>query len=130
MLSTDEKPTGPYFVVDSDKDEINQILGACCYGPNWVLSTKFSGEVVNLARRHYHFDPETEIDWWQVHVRGWTGDDGYMYLRAHYEPDPAEFPGEHVDETGVSVEHGMNVLQNTLEDCGVTIRKRINQLEK
>lgn len=130
MLFTKKRPHGPFLVVDANKDDITQVLGTQCFGPNWAMSYNFKGEVVNVARRNYQFDPDTSIMWWQVHVRGWVGDDGLMYLRAHYEPEPTVYTEEHLDGAGYNLEHGMTVLRNTLEQGGIDIYREVDKREE
>lgn len=130
MLFTRERPKGPFLAVDADKDKIVREFGQMFYGPNWALSYNFRGEIVNLARINYHYDPKTDIDWWQVHVRGWTGEDGLIYLRGHYEAEPTEYPSQHLDGTGYNLEHGMMILEKTLEASDITVKKRVSEMKE
>ena len=125
MFFTRDRPDGPFFGVDADKDRVEKVLGMYHFGPSWTLSYKFRGENVNLARVEYDYDGVTDIRWWQVHVRGWQGDDGLMYLRGHYEPEPTEYPSEHLDGEGYDLERGMMELYRVLEHSDIRIVERV-----
>lgn len=125
MLFTKDRPVGPFFAVDATVGELNAEFGRIGYGPNWAISYNFRGEAVNLAYRFYEEDDETGVMWWQVHIRGWTGPEGLIYLRGHVEAEPTEYPEEHMDGIGYDKERGMFELENALERIGIPIRKRV-----
>lgn len=127
MFFTRERPDGPFHVVDTTPEEVRKVLGTSCYGPNWVFSYNFKGEIINLARPIYNEKEPKGIKWWQVHVRGWTSRGGLLYLRAHYEPEPTQHPSEHLDGVGYSTGNAMKSLKETLESGGITVKETVEE---
>ncbi len=121
-LLTKPRPDGEYLVVTKRVPYLERLLGQHSYAPNWELSYNYRGEDLNLARVTYDRFAETDVWWWQTHVRGWERG-GKVWLHAHYEPEPVENPRRHM--TGV--EHdvdGNEQLARVLNDVEVSFERR------
>lgn len=120
---TAPRPEGEYIVVsDSDILELKHEFGKRNFG----LGHRFSydkGEDLNLRR--VFFDPyrHTDVDWWQTHVRVWSGDE-YDWIRGHVEPKPEDHPKPHLDEVGLSVDEAVSEIERIMAQTGGTYQRR------
>ena len=118
---THEKTDNPYLVVEMTRQEAEEFFGRRHFEPGWELSYSFRGEILNLRRVEWAHVPEyPDIPWWQVHIRGYRHDDPPgLELSAHFEAEPAEHPGEHIEGVGIDVPRGNGVMRRILEEAGV-----------
>lgn len=112
---------GQALVVDATAATVRAALGRRYFGPNWHLSYYERGEVLNLARVEY--DAQTvlghEFVWWQTHVRVWEHGEGTVRLRCHYELEPSMNDQDHLEEIGLDVDRGIDVVASALDDAGI-----------
>lgn len=120
-LFTVPRPNTEDFVIEESPTEVERGLGGLSYGPHWELSYHYKGEVLNLARIVYEENNEYDIQWWQVHVRGWEGDDGRTELTAHWEPEPSEYPHAHYNSVGFDYHLGMKMLSDALAETDLNV---------
>lgn len=133
-----ERPGGPALRVSASPPELREVFGRQHFVPNWQLSYYYYGETLNLrrvaatdpaGRDTVYRTPDGEpIDWWQVHVRGFTGPlataDGSrvgpddVALMAHVEPEPAAHPAAHTDGVGLVSAPGRRIVAMVLRRAG------------
>jgi hypothetical protein len=125
LFSTPE-PTGrPAITTDVSLEELREALGERSWAPNWEYSYHKRGEDLNQSlvlywADHDHTDKDDDpIVWWQSHVRGWVRD-GAVVLRAHWEPEPTEYPQAHLKGVGHDVQRGMDDLRVELDDLDIS----------
>ncbi|WP_136589211.1 hypothetical protein [Salinigranum halophilum] len=118
---THEKTDNPYLVVELTKSEAQEFFGRHHFEPGWEMSYSFRGEILNLRRVEWaHVPAFPDLPWWQVHIRGYRHDDpDGLELTAHFEPEPAEHPEEHLEHLGIDVPRGNAVLQQMLDEAGI-----------
>lgn len=115
------KPSGPYVTTYAQPAEIVVALGRQSFAPNWEFSYHKRGEDLNLAQVVHADSVEfPNITWWQTHVRAWHDrETGLTQLKAHWEPEPTEFPDEHLNGTGFDGIRGMDNLMEALDRADV-----------
>ena len=117
-------------VVALSKSELTARLGKSHFEPGWELSYQYRGEILNLRRVEYSRDHKwietsPDINWWQVHIRGYDvpretpGDPSKLELTAHFEPEPTEHPDAHVRLDHIDGERGMSVLTSFLDEQNI-----------
>lgn len=114
------RPRGRYLVIeDADIEEVRQSLGQYSFSPNWEQSY-FKGEDLNLARIYYdeRSSGDQTIEWWQNHIRGFIHSDGSLWIQAHDEPEPTEYPYAHLDGVGHSTQKGLEEAALYIERIG------------
>jgi hypothetical protein len=118
---TTKKTDNPYLVVEMTRQEAQEFFGRRNFEPGWELSYSFRGEILNLRRVEWAHVPEfPDMPWWQVHIRGYRHDDPPgLELSAHFEAEPAEHPGEHIEGVGIDVPRGNGVMRRILDEAGV-----------
>ena len=97
--------------------ELREVLGERHFTNAWELSYQYEGEDLNMRRPLYKHD---EYNWYQLHVRGFETEDGYVEVHAHIELEPTEHPYEHISETNFNTEDGKRRLQSVLDGAGIT----------
>lgn len=126
------EPDEPALAIGCSHERLRRVLGRRHFEPNWETSYLYRGEVENLRRVVYDTDPrvqsaysEAVIAWWQLHVRTWDHDGAYpIKARAHWEPEPTEFPDDHLDGTGFKRNSAMAQLRSILDDAGIDYESR------
>lgn len=113
---TRPEPTTSAWIIDATPEEVAAAFGRHYYAPNWEFSYNYRGEDCNIARVEHvsGLDNRTlerfgddldvaprDIDWWQLHVRGWAQPDVGTRVRVHREPEPTEHPRVHLAGTHV-----------------------------
>ena len=118
---TTKKTENPYLVVEMTRQEAREFFGRRHFEPGWELSYSFRGEILNLRRVEWAHVPEyPDIPWWQVHIRGYRHDDPPgLELTAHFEAEPAEHPGEHIEHVGIDVPRGNGIMRRILDAGGI-----------
>lgn len=114
---TKPRSVTPAYLVEFTKPEVVSLFGRNHFEPGWELSYHYRGEVLNLRRVEYVDDGP--YDWWQVHIRGYSHDDGGIELTAHYETEPSEHPDAHINLHGIDIEHGMAAIRGILDEEGI-----------
>jgi hypothetical protein len=96
-LWTVPRPAKQGFVVQDSVDAIRTRLGRESFEPGWPLSYHYHGEDLNARR--YYLDPGAEYPHRQLHIRGFTLEDGAgVELLVHDEPAPKHHPRAHLRE--------------------------------
>lgn len=110
---TRPRSNAPSIVVPLSDAETTHMLGRHYFEPGWEMSYHYRGEILNLRRVEY-VDHPSGFEWWQVHIRGYYHPDG-IELAAHFETEPSEHPGAHIDLFGLDVDRGMETLMDLLD---------------
>lgn len=113
---TRPRPTGRYIVISKeDVTDLEAVLGKHSFAPNWEFSYHYKDEDLNQARViHYDSSEYPELDWWQVHIRGYDHGDEW-WLQYHFEPEPTEHPKKHITGVGVSQPTSVPSVEVVLE---------------
>lgn len=128
FFSAPEPTDRPSIITEASLDELRDVLGQRSFAPNWEYSFHKRGEDLNLARielwsDHDHVDGNSDpIIWWQTHIRGWKREGGHVELRAHWEPEPTEYPQAHLDGAGHDIQRAMDDLRVILDEEGIEYR--------
>lgn len=115
-----DKPDGLYLIVKMKEGDIKRILGNNHFQPDWKLSYYSSGEDINMARPYYNDSTDHDIEWWQVHVRGWESNN-IIKLSAHVEAHPLQHWREHLNGVGKDKDVGNEIIEQILTDQGIEV---------
>lgn len=142
--ATRPEPSAPGIVAKCSHVELLEVIGDRYFGGMDELSYNYRGEVLNNRRIELDIDndyttpvpdlrtyrllpflkPEPRpIDWWQTHVRTWDhADAGWIRIRAHWEPDPVEYPHAHYAGTGFDRARAESTVRDILDEVGIEHR--------
>ncbi|MWG34834.1 hypothetical protein [Halomarina oriensis] len=120
------EPSSDALAIDCSHDELRRALGERHFEPNWETAYLYRGEVENLRRVTFaelppvHDESDDLIVWWQTHVRTWDHEGAFeIKARAHWEPEPTEFPDAHLDGIGFDRTRAMETLRSILDEEGI-----------
>jgi len=109
--------------VEADEDTVRDALGDAFFTNGWELSWHYKGEDMNM-RRPLRLDDQYE--WYQTHVRGYVDDDGTVYLEAHEDLEPTEYPYWHLyppEDAARNQRRALADVAEVLDDNGIEYRK-------
>ena len=110
---TVDKPDHPSFIVDRSASEVRECLAKQGFVPEWPLSYRYGGEVLNM--RLFFYDPAKDLPHRQLHVRAFETDDG-LEIMAHSEPTPEHHPKDHLESHDMGMEQANEWVRERLHD--------------
>lgn len=121
-------------VVRLSPKTIKSRLGKRYFEPGWEFSYQYRDEILNMRRveyddalSNYTSEVPSHLDWWQVHIRGYpypsdSSSPKHLELTAHFEPEPTEYPDEHVSKRYIDLDRGMETLLEILDNTNTNYR--------
>lgn len=119
----------PAVFVKMGVGEAQELLGNHFFEPGWETSYEYHGEDLNMRRAECVNGEESNIRWWQVHIRGYcheqddAGTCTKLELAGHFEPEPLEHPKKHASGEFIDIPRGNEVLVELLEENSVPYTK-------
>lgn len=116
LVASKSRPSRDYLMVEMDREELVDILRKNHFREGWFLSYHYHGEDANLCRAEQGGGRYTD---YQLHIRVFEMDSGLCELYCHYELCPIAHPRLHLQGKNQSVERGLHMTQEILEEEGV-----------
>lgn len=69
---TKQRSTTDSVIVSRTKPELKELFGEHFSEPCWETSYHYKHEILNYRRVQYDDEQSPPIEWWQVHIRGYT----------------------------------------------------------
>lgn len=119
-LFTVDIPDVNHIKVDEDFDDVKAAFFQKDMRRGWLLSYNYYEEDANMVSPLYKDD---DYEDYQLHVRLFDKDDGYVHVYPHTELCPINWPRKHLEEENLSVTAGIEKSKGILDDNGFQYEK-------